>query len=394
MQNEFKSRIETVFEFMKKEGITYVRKANSSYEKSRNSDATYKTYSDVMKTFEKYLIEEHGLKDITRAKPRHVLEYQSMQIELFKKGECSAFTIYKFPHALHALQTNARVSGVFRGLKLGNKEDLLQNLKNQNIYRRSSDSNSLKATHSEYKSVHEQILKSKSTQKQVISDIHQFQRYIGCRIHEAVKMQKSDIVFHANNTATVYIKGKGGHERWVKVEHRETVNILKQYTEGKKDGSPIVSLKNRDNKDKTRANIIRQCEEVIGSAAKRADVNKGKVTYNSHSGRKAYAQSQMNKYAKMTKKQLQRELARRIETYPRDNHGRNRLKQKADSELEEKRKKIDPKGTRYTKKERDKKRSERELTHKELCQFLVSVDTGHFRCNIMRYYCNYPVIKK
>ncbi|MEH7532194.1 tyrosine-type recombinase/integrase [Priestia megaterium] len=382
------SRIDKAFEWAKKEGVIW---ATNKSNKERNADSSYKTYANIMKSYESYLQEKCGLKDITRAKPKHAVEFMQYQINAYKNEEKgSAYTMRQFPHALHALQMSARESGAYRGLKLGSKSDLLQLLNNNKIYRKSDASKALKANASDYQKVHAEILNSKSPQSKTIADIHQTQRYIGCRIHEAVKMKKQDVQFHKDGTATIYIKGKGGHDRWVSVKHKETITLLKENTCNKKDGAFIFQVKNRRGNDKDKASAQKNCQDVIRAAAERAAVDRNGKKYVTHSGRKVFAQERMNSYARQSYKQLEKELQQRIKKYPLDKNNRNKLEKKVRDELNEFRKKIDPKGKLYSKEHRDRKRAERKFTHKELCQFLVSVDTGHFRCNIMRFYCDYP----
>ena len=391
MEKQFESKIDNVFEWVKGKEVTFVDQDKKSY-KVRNSDSTWTTYCDIMKTFEKWLQINYGLKDITRAKPRHSVEYMQQMIDkhFAKEKGGSAFTLSKFPHALHSLQSIARESGVYRGLKLGNKQDLLAMKNNAGITRKSDESKCLKANSQDFTKVQNEILHSKSPQKQLISDIHQIQRGIGCRVHEVMKMKKEHITYLKDGTASVYIKGKGGLERWVRIDDKGTIDLLKEKSEGKKDGAFMIQVKDRKGNDKSRKNAINQVQDVVSTAAERAGVNRSEKTYSTHSARKVFAQERMNKYAVMTYKQLEKVLAKRIRNYPLDKRGENRLKAKKDNELQQLRNKIDPKGTRYSKEEREKLRKDRGFTHKELCMFLVSIDTGHFRINIIRYYADYP----
>lgn len=385
MENTFTSKINGVYDWLKKQQITFVDQDKKAYKKN-NSHSTWDTYCNVMKTYEKWLQKEHGLKDITRAKPKHAEEYMQNLIDKYKRGEGSAYTLSKFPHALHSLQQSARDSKVYRGLKLGNKADLIAMKNGEGIQRKSSESKCLKANASDFDKVQNEIANSRSPQKEIIMNIHQIQRGVGCRIHEVVKMKGEDITFNSNGSATVYIKGKGGLERWVHVDDKKTIELLKEQTKDKKDGAYVFPLKNKEGNDKNLSSSMKLAKDVIRSAAERSGVDRDEKTYSTHSARKVYAQERMNAYASMSQEQLQKELTKRIRNYPIDKHGKNRLKEKVDSELQEKRNKI----TRDDKDEQKRLRKERDWTHKELCEFMVSIDTGHFRTNIMRYYCDYP----
>ncbi|WP_052342850.1 site-specific integrase [Bacillus sp. EB01] len=395
MEKHFESKIDRVFEWAKSKQITFIDSSNKPY-KVNNSHATWKTYSDIMKTFEKWLQETHGLKDITRAKPRHGIEYMQQMIDknIMKVKGGSAFTLSRFPHALHALQSIAKESGVYRGLKLGNKNDLIQMKNIAGIKRKSDESRCLKATSHDFEKVQNQIYLSKSPQKELIADIHQIQRGVGCRIHEVMKMKKEHITFSQDGTATVYIKGKGGLERWVRVDDKQTTALLKDRTEGKRGGAYVIQVKDREGNDKGRTNAIKHVQDIISAAAERAGVSRDGKTYSTHSARKVYAAERLKKYASLSYNQLNKELTNRIKTFPLDKNGQNKLKIKKDNELQQLRYKIDPKGTRYSKEKREHLRKRREFTHKELALFLVSIDTGHFRINIIRYYADYPDSKK
>lgn len=396
MEKQSETKIDRVYEWVKTQKITFVDKDKKA-NKENNSSGSWKDYCEDMKQFEKWLQNTHGLKDITRAKPKHGIQYMQEMIDKHERKERggSAFTINRFPHALHSLQSLARASGVYRGLKLGNKQDLLDMKNKAGVVRRSSESTCLKATATDFQKVKDEILKSKSPQKQLFSEIQQIQRGVGCRIDEAMKMKKEHITHHKDGTATIYIKGKGGLERWVEVKDKQTVELIKEKTDDKKDGAYVFQVKNRQGDDKKRSSAIRQVQEVVSAAAERAKVNTDKATYSTHSARKVYAQERVNEYAAQSTRQLERELARRIREYPTDKNGYNKLKDKKDSELQQLRNKIHltiP-GKR-TKQQGEELRKNREFTHKELCLFLASIDTGHFRISIMRYYCDYPKDKK
>ena len=386
------NKIGSVFEYAKKNQVTYVDAAEKPNKKN-NASTTWDTYESIMVKFEKWLQDEKGLKDITRAKPQHGVEYMQIMMTKHENGEKggSAYTISKFPHALHAMQNLAKESGVYRGLKLGNKKDLLDMKNSAGIIRKSGESTALKATTEDFEKVQSEIYRSKSPQKETIGEIHQVQRGVGCRIHEAVKLKKGDITFHGDDRATIFIKGKGGLERWVEVRDHTTVELLREKTDGKKDGALVFQVKDRNGNDKNKSNSINQTQDVVSAAADRAGVNRDEKTYNTHSARKVFAQERMNEYASMSMKQLEKELARRIRNYPADKDGNNKLKSKVRNELQILRNKIHltiP-GKR-TKEEGMEKRKNREFTHKEMCTFLVSVDTGHFRLSVMRFYCDYP----
>lgn len=386
------SKIDAVFAWAKKKEITFVGEEANKPGKKNNSLRSWNDYCSKVKTYEKWLQEEKGLKDITRAKPKHAQEYLDIMLEKRANGARggSPSTINSFIHSLHAFSQLAKESKIYRPMQLGKKEKLLEYKNNAGVLRKSEESTCLRATPEEFSRVITEIERSKSPQKELVKEIQQIQRGVGCRISEVIGMKKEHIEYRPNGTASVYIKGKGGLERWVEVRDKDTIQLLKDKTEGKKDGNFVVQVKDRNGNDKNHEAATDLVKSVIRNAADRAGVERDGAKYSSHSARKVYAQEQVDKYAKMSEKQLRNELARRISNYPLGKGGHNKLKEKYESELQEIRNKIrlEIPGKR-TKEEGLKKRAEREFNHKELCLFLCSVDTGHFRISIMRYYCKY-----
>lgn len=366
-------RIDLVFECVKAQGLTFGDHAS----KKRLADRTIQTYRDVVKAYANYLFRTYDISDIAKAKPRHAYEYMDKQIALYQAGDpsVSAFTLRRFAHALHAFREASAVTGVYKAkLKLGDKRQLLAKLNDRGIYRRSAASKTLKAQHSDYMKVQRQLQTLKSPNTAVIASIHQVQRYAGVRITEAISMSKQDLTFHKNGKLTIRVKGKGGLVRFVTVDHNPTIALLKEQVTGKKNGAPVFQMKNNKGQDKSITAAVKALKENIRIAALRAGVDQNDKKYTTHSARKAFAQEQMNHYAKKTIRQLQHEIGDRIITDPT-------LKKKYDQTLRNVRAKLTATSPN----------KHRDLNHKELCTWLVSTDLGHGRLDIVRYYASYPM---
>lgn len=380
------SKIDGVFEYAKRNQVTFVNDERKS--KTNNSRGTWDDYCAKIKTMENWCKETFGLKDITRVKPKHT--------EAFLNHLCqskSPYTAKAHIHAIHAFKTLATESKIYRRMDIGEKQMLLSKVvEPYGLSRKASESSCLKANQNDYEKVLDGLSKSRSKQKEEIKSIHMAQRLVGCRISEAIGMRKQDITVNQDGSCTVYIKGKGGHERWVRVVSKEGTDFLKARINNDTRGDTTVfNLKDSKGNDKGFRESVAMVKDAITKAADRSNAHRDGKRYSSHSGRKVYAQERVNEFAQKTKTQLKRELKRRIERFPLDKDGNNKLKQKYENELEKLREKINltiP-GKR-TAKQGEALRKERHMTHKELCLFLVSVETGHFRINIMRYYCDYP----
>lgn len=363
------SKIDKVFDRIKENGIVFVE---DHAHKKNLSDSTNQTYRSVMKHYSNYL-HEQGVKDIGSAKPRHAYEFFDKQIEKYQAGEVSAWSLRLFPHAIHALQEASKQTGVFAGkLRLGNKQEMLGKLNDLKIYRESEDSKSLKANREDWEKVQTEILKSRSSNAKIAADMHRVGGFLGARVHEAVKIKAEDVKI-APASATVTITGKGGLVRVIKTEDPKTVELLRERMEGKKPGAPLFPILNKQGNDKTLKAAQKFMKDTVRAAALRANVDRDGKTYGTHSARKAFAQERMNQYASMSKTDLKREADDRR----RQNQGLDRKYKKT---LQDMRNKL----------AKDSPNRSRDLNHKELCKWLVSVDLGHGRMDVVRYYCNYP----
>ncbi|WP_242296890.1 tyrosine-type recombinase/integrase, partial [Bacillus cereus group sp. BfR-BA-01326] len=358
------SKIERVFEYVDKKGINFADKKGK-----RLSSSTIKTYTNVVKTYDNWLKETHGI-TVDRAKPRHAEEYLQMKIDNFKAGNGSAFTVKQFVHALHAFREVSAKSGIFKHIcNVGKKEKMLEMAKTQGVFRKAADSHSMKANHSDWSKVQNAIGDRKSRYKDYVMNIHEAQRMLGLRVHEAVKMQAKDINF---KEGTIKIVGKGGLTRFVKVQDKEYLHKLEALCKGKKGGSDVFRVQNRKGNPPSKKERQQIVQEAIHQAAKSAGVNQNGKVYTTHSARKAYAQERVNELKKLSEKQMENVFAKACAENPK-------IAEKAKVALKHIRGKFENK----------ENAAKRVLSKKEMILFLVSCEIGHFRLDIMRYYVQY-----
>ncbi|BCD26951.1 hypothetical protein BC30090_p61 (plasmid) [Bacillus cereus] len=360
-------KIDQVYGKVKTDKLTFDDKNKN---KKQLSDRTINTYCGIVKSYNNWLEKTHGI-SVDRAKPRHAMEYLETKIQAYEKGNGSAFSMRQLAHALHSFREASHKTGVFKHqCKVADKNKMLGTLTERGIFRKAGDSTSLKANHNDYEKVQKEADKSNTNRhlKQEIKTVHELQRYCGMRVHEAVKLKVKDIDL-ANGT--VYIKGKGGHERTVKIENKELLDKLKDLCKGKNANSQVIIARKKDGNQLTNSEFGKRVKQEIRGAAEKAGVDRNGKKYTTHSGRKAYAQAQMDKYKSYSKTQLKKEMAKRCQD--------KKTKNKYDKVLETIRKKITE----------GSENKERKLTHKEMCQFLVSLDLGHYRLDVIRYYADY-----
>lgn len=366
---ETELRIIEVFNRVKSSGMTF----GEHFRKDRLSDRTIESYKNVCLAYARHLYDKHGISDISRAKPRHATEFIQDKINEYFLDTASAFSMRRFAHALHALREGSQATGVFKGkLKVGDKRELLGMMNDAGIERKASESRSLMANHDEWDKVHQKIENSRSNNAKTIANIHKIQRYLGYRISETIDAKVSDFTFNSDGSMTARIKGKGGLVRYVTTTEKEIINTVVECIDGKKMGAPVFQIKDQRGNDLSKKDAATRAKQQIRESAKQAKVDRDGKKYTSHSGRKAFAQSQMNGYARMSNTALKREIARRCSSD-------KNLKRKYDTVMKNIRAHI-----------KEENRSSRHLSHSELSALLVSFDLGHGRLDIVRYYCSYP----
>lgn len=337
------------------------------------SNGTLETYADVVKTM---LHEIHKanpkITDIAKIKPNMVEKY------VFDKlaSGASNYTLLKLPHAFNSFVKASAETGVFkRECHIVKKNDLLTKLKDEGVRRNSDLSHRLMATDADYKKVHAQLSKSGSPHAEIIKTMHAVQRHLGFRVHELPKMQVSDIKFLASSLEA-RVQGKGGLVGYQTTEQKQLITELKALCSGKKEGAFVFTLQDKKGDPKSHNAIEQLVKNEVRAAAKRAGVDRDGKKYSSHCGRSAYAQEKMNGYAKMSMKQLQ---AARDERFKHASNGKW-IQNKHETALNAIKRKMKD----------ETAKAGREMTKKELCTWLTSIDLRHGRLDIVRYYAQYP----
>lgn len=362
---QIEEKIYKMFEYVKEEKINF----DEDKEDKRLSDSTIKTYRDTVLTYNRWLEDKYNI-SIDKAKAKHAYEYLQSKIDAYKSGDGSAFTVKKIPHALHTMFACSKDSGVFDYVvKAGDKQQMLDSIKEQGVFRRAAESHSLKANREDWLKVQNTLATQKTHYKDYILNVHEAQNQLGLRVHEAVKMQKKDIDFK-NGVLTV--KGKGGLVRKVPIQDKDYLKKLESLCKGKKNGSEVFRVQNKKGNPPSKEDRKKIVQEAVKKAAIDSGVNRDGKTYTTHSARKAYAQERVNELKKMSEKDMEKYFAKVCKKNPAVRNGKNRLL------------------TNIRKKFKNKKNArKRVLTKKEMILFLVSCEIGHFRLDVMRYYCEY-----
>lgn len=362
---EIEEKIYQIFDYVKDKKINF----DEDKPDKTLSDSALKTYRDTALAYNNWLEKVYNI-SIDKAKPKHAYEYLQNKINDYKNGTGSAFSVKKIPHSLHAVFACGKASGAFDYVvKIGDKRTMLESIKEQGVFRKASESHSMKAKRQDWEKVQNSLSTQKSRYKSYVLNIHESQVELGLRVHEAVKLQKKDIDFEKG---IITVKGKGGLVRQVPVHNKEYLAKLKSLCKGKKKGSDVFRVQNRKGNPPSKEDRKKIVQKAVRKAAIDSGVNYGDKRYTTHSARKAFAQSKVDELKKMSEKDIEKMFAKMCATDPNFKEKSDRLK------------------LNIRKKFKNKKNAAlRELTKKEMILFTVSSWIGHFRLDVMRYYVEY-----
>jgi integrase len=354
----------------KKAGITVGKEVwrNSSYE----------TYHKEMVTMLRDLAEIQGI-DSKRILPKYMNgstwdQYFEHLTKRYEQGNLSAGTIQKRVHALEAFRkmvNNTQVCGKNTKVRVGDKEERLDYLKNRGVVRSKDEITAIKPSIEEMNAVHSHINTSTENGKTSLI-INKLQVECGGRIKSIFKLEVRDINFK-KGTIT-FRNDKNNFTRTVSMTE-EARSFLTVACAGKSPGSLIFTLKDKNANDMNLKNSVKTVQKYTNAASKKAGVNHEKRRYTTHSNRKRYAQNLYNSTRYMTNKDLRKAIGSYVK-----NQGANREKlvTRMKAELERvnhyrKLKKLDKKG----------------FSHEQLRRMYVSLHLGHSRCDVVvRSYIN------
>lgn len=353
-------------------------------------------YIKKAKTAYRAYYQKYGEADITKIDG-------DMMEELLTEKYSNAYTLKNMIHALHYVQEAVVESRTFREpLDLVNKKKALDFCKEYGILRKASDSTVLKANREQV------FMVAKETKNSCSPIANQAEKAImlawACtaRAEGVIETKGEDIVFNHDGSATVHLHEKGGLHRWTRVYDLTKVDYLRQVkNQLKNDRQTILEPIRYDRGDK-KGQIMKtedaekRLGKVIQKAAQRVGLSnptdKKCADFSLHSARKCNLSEQVDWYKQHDREKLEQIKENRIREQKQIQAA---LRKKGDryklTDMEEKYIKavervnwVKPPrngkpGIRRTKVDRD-------LTDHELALFLTSVDAGHFRIDVLRYY--------
>jgi hypothetical protein len=372
------------------------------------SETTLHSYVGHVQNVMNRYFEKHGIGDVTKFE-------QSKVHEILKEIE-NPFSQKAITHALNWFQQATEKTPVFRaGLHLVDIDEMKRYWKDHHIIRKASDSTTMKATIGEIKTVIKTLEESRSPFKEIAITALKFSLYTGARAEGILKSSAKNITFHENGSATVYLIEKGNNPRWVRIrpDEKEALAFLRSLKSSLKENQYIIprmvytSGKKKGQIMDYRA-ATQRLDKIIGSAARRAGIykefinsrgEKSVATISLHAARKAFCQARIDYYKVQDIEELRAEVQERIRENKRliqEIQERNRnITNKNDwhpvpTDIEKKYNDVWER-INYVDRDKGERRTaeDRDLNHKELTFFLTSLDSGHFRTDVIRFYGEY-----
>jgi len=381
------TKIERVFEKMYHKKI-YVGK-------SPMSESTVKVYADLTIALMRDVHKKYGVSDITKVKKEHIAEIFQERIDKYHDSNTNeASNLNSIVSAITAFNTGVKETNIFkRELELGDPKGMRDSLREQNVFRNSRASRTLRATPAESMQVIRNIKQSgyDTRTRDTAAAVSQISFGTGGRISSILKLTPSDIEIDEKTNKIRFLKDKGGLTRSVEITDKDTLQFLKGLTEGKKPNERLFSFKRKDGTFLSVAEMRKSVTNVITNAARDlARTEKVKVKdrdgnykyvsvprkFTPHSFRKAFALQRCHDYLKKIPsdpKKLQEYVQQLKDSDPK-------LKNK----IETMEKRINA-----------SRKSIRQLRHDEVAIFLTSRDLGHFRKDIVTsFYTTFSEVQK
>lgn len=321
------------------------------------SRATMANYQNVVRDFTQFVFAQHGITDINFLRQAHGEEFIQHQLERFSRDEIAAGTVKTYIHALSKLQNMAR-DQTGKRIRVINAEKALERANASGAIRHYEDADKGRIINREQaeQMIHS-LVESRSHNAQVLSEYARFSMETGSRISAGLRLQVKDLNFE-RNTVTFH-SDKGGKTRTVLIDPKY-MSHLKTLVEGKSSGRQVFELRNRKGHLLKISTARKQAENLYARHASKL----GLEGANYHSQRKAFANARYSEYKAMNYKALERDLARRMKDSPQLARKMQALESKS--------------GARHG--------SGRHYSHQQLAKLLVSIDLGHERLDVLRFY--------
>ena len=371
-----KRKIRETFKSMKILGISPKGEKEGSGKRSSNN--TMDQYSRDMERYADRLAADYGIVDITKAKHEHFEKYVKEEVQKYSEGDLSAaHRIKKLRSAVDAFRIGSEKTNHFKEeISCIDVDKVKETLKYHNVTRISEATKTLSIDKETAQKVSEELLNSRSPNKEKIKQAWDLSVQTGTRAMDAISLKAKDV----EKTGIWVRDSKGGLTAFVPFMNQNEKEFVHGLVQGKGENTPLIQLTKGDgkllSKESTATLLDRQVkragEKVFGTKEsiihyKFRDED-GVMRWKSttveqsikfHSSRKAFNNIRFDNY--ITSDNLREQLDER------------RRDKKVDEKYRAALKRINKKRTS----------SEREMHDYEIAIFLTSLDARHFRNDVI-----------
>lgn len=322
-----------------------------------HSHETTKNYARIADAFGRFVYEKYGVSDLRFITSAHGREFIEHSLSKFQAGELAAGSAKTYVHALTKLQNMAREQLRSR-IRILNKDELLARAKEIDAVRRLENAHKGRIiTQAEAERMVQVLAETRSPNATVFSELARFGMETGSRITAGLMMQVQDIDFDRNRV--IFWGDKGGKDRIVQVDPAY-MRHLATLVEGRAQSRPIFEVRRQDGSLQGVETARKMAENLYRAHAEKI----GLYGANFHSQRKAFSGVRYNQYKETNYKALERELARKADESEQLARKMAQLEKQS--------------GSRHG--------VGRHYSHDQLARILVSMDLGHERLDVLRFY--------
>ena len=365
---QFRADIALIFQRGKHKGPK--RAADDRFKRTHtHSHETTKNYARIAHAFAQYVHANYGITDLRFVTSSHGQAFIEHCFDRFLAGKTSeggddtlprlaAGSVKTYIHALSKLQNMAREQMRTR-IRIINKDELLARAKEIDAVRKLEDAHKGRIiTREEAEKMIESLASSRSPNAFVYAELARFGLETGSRETAALDLQVRHLDFERN---TVYFQDdKGGKDRVVKQIDPAYMRHLAELVEGRAPGRQVFEVRRMNGSLHKVETARKMAENMYASHAAKLGLDGA----NYHSQRKAFAGVRYNQYKTTNYKALERELSQRM---------------KESSQLAGKMARMEMRdGARHG--------WGRHYSHDQLARILVSIDLGHERLDVLRFY--------
>lgn len=362
---------------------------------SKTQNDSIKGYIDKVKTIVRKYGKAYGEYDIHKFEKERVMD-------LLKGTYKNPWTIKTYTSAINYFNESVQQlpNSPIKKLDIINNDEMKDYFLSAGIIRKSEETHTGHLTKETYGQLQKELSDSASSLQNKAAEYLELCVLTAARIDGAIGVRGRDISINDDGTAMVYLTEKGRKPRWTEIRNQESVKRLEELKNGCKNQDwfvvrkPIIKQGGSKGKMMNDQVIQQKMGSVLKKTVDKLGIDDGAKSISMHSGRKFAIQNLATDYFMEKEEDLRKMLDKRIVEDKKRAEEIKKEKGIIVPTIERKMKDVKDRinwvrkpgargpedaGKRRTKIERD-------LSKEELVLFLTSLDSGHYRLDVMRQY--------